>query len=138
MEEPKPPFLMIRGGQSFWIQRRQAREASATLQAFEEGCFRNAYCYDATGGLWPVVNATLIESSSLLHRSIPWTQVPVELHLGPRTEAPLEEVVLLLAAVLRVKNEFTELLRPSAADILKRFQNAVSPSQIIQIALACE
>jgi hypothetical protein len=105
-DRPKPPFLVIRERTSFWVETSAAHEASVTLHAFYEGCFREASCYDATGGLWRIVNATLRKRPSFLQLMLPWLKVPVHLHLGPRTETTVEEVASRLAQVLRSENEF--------------------------------
>ena len=133
-DRPKPPFLVIRERMSFWVETSAANEASATLQAFHEGCFRDASCYDATGGLWRIVGAALTKRPSFLQRMLPWRKVPVQLQLGPRTETTVAEVVSRLAHVLRTDNEFSEHLGASSAELLRRFQSARTPLDIIRIA----
>src|SRR5262245_34449283 len=123
-EGPKPPFLIIRERMSFWVQRSTAHEASATLHAFDEGCFREAFCYDATGGLWRIVDATLRTRPSFLQRWLPWRRVPVHLHFGPRTETTIAEMVSRLDEVLRSENEFCEYLGAPAEELLQEFQSA--------------
>lgn len=136
-EGPQPPFLVIREGLAFWIQKTPAHQASATLQAVHEGCFQRAFCYDATGGSWPILNATIDEPSSLLDRTLPWRQHPVRLDLGPRTEVTVEAIVSQLARVLRDDNEFCELSE-APAEALARFRRARTPSDLIQVALHYE
>jgi len=131
---PEPPFLFIREGKSFWVESRPLNECSATLQAFREGCFRDACCYDATGGLCPVVNAALKKRPSLAQRLLPWRRVPVELHLGARSQADLKDVVSQLAAVLRSESGFNESAAVPPKDILQRFEGARTPSDVIRIA----
>jgi len=136
-EEPQPPFLVIREGQAFWIHKTPSLEALATLQAFQEGCFDQACCYDASGGLWRIVNATLKKPTSLMERTIPWRKVLVHLDLGPRSDAALEEVISRLEQILRDGNEFCEFSE-TPAQILRRFRSARTPSEIIQVALQYE
>ena len=131
---PEPPVLVVRTGQSFWIETRAANDCSATLQAFRDGCFRDARCYDSTGGGWPILEATLKQRPSLLHRLMPWRQVGVELHLGSRIDADPAGVISSLAAILRSGNEFCDSLRTPPHELLTRFQNARDLADIIQVA----
>lgn len=131
---PEPPFLIVRPGRSFWVQMSRADECSTTLQAFREGCFRDAWCYDATGGLWPIVEATLMETPSALQRLFAWRRVRVRLHLGPRAQVQPGEVVSRLAVVLLSDTSFTDSLAQEATQILRRFECARTPGEIIQIA----
>jgi|RhiMethySRZTD1v2_1073278.scaffolds.fasta_scaffold1472241_2 hypothetical protein len=136
-QQPKPPFLVIRERQSFWIEQNPPNLASVTPQAFEEGCFRDACCYDATGSLWRVTSAVLKTSPSVVQRTMPWRQVQVELHLGEPAQFPVADVVSLLALILQQENEFTDSI-DSLADVIKRFREAVTPADIIRVALSCQ
>src|SRR5215510_4767200 len=98
---PQPPYLLIREGKAFWVESRPPSNSLATLQAFKEGCFNDAWCYDATGSLWPIESATL-------KRVIPWRRVSVELQMGTPARVDVAEVVSRLGRVLRVDNEFCE------------------------------
>lgn len=131
---PEPPFLVIREGKSFWVENRPLNECSATLQAFRERCFRDACCYDTSGGLWPIVNAALKERLSLVQRLVPWRRIPVELHLGARSQADLRDVVSQLAVVLRSESGFNDSAAVPPKEILQRFEDARTPSDVIRIA----
>ena len=131
---PQPPYLVIREGRAFWVEDRSLGETSATLQAFEEGCFHNAWCYDATGSLWPIVTAALKEPPSFLRRLFAWRRVPVQLQFGPPTRVDVPDVVARLAKVLRSDNEFCEHLPSPPTDILNRFGEAHTPGDIISVA----
>jgi hypothetical protein len=131
---PQPPYLVIREGKAFWVEERSLGETSATLQAFEEGCFHNAWCYDATGSLWPIVIATLKEPPSFLRRLLAWRRVPVQLQFGAPTHVDVPDIVARLAKVLRSDNEFCEYLPDPPTDILHRFAEAHTPSDIISVA----
>ena len=132
--DPEPPFLIVRKGQSFWVETRAVDDCSATLQAFHEGCFGDAWCYDSTGGAWPILEARLKQPPSFVHRVLPWKRVAVELHLGARVNADLPRLVSELATVLRSGNEFCESLPAPPAEILARFERARAPAEIIHIA----
>ena len=134
--DPSPPCLMIRDNQAFWIHRDDPRLALATRQAFEDGCFENAWCYDASGGLWPIVGAKEEQPPSRSGRVLPWQKLRVSLALGPRTESALSDIIARLARILRPDNEFVEFSRTSAAEIASRLRLARSPEEVIQIAIA--
>jgi hypothetical protein len=131
---PQPPYLLIREGKAFWVESRPPSESSATLQAFKEGCFNDACCYDATGSLWPIESATLKGQPSFLQRVLPWRRVSVELQVGTPARVDVAEVVSRLARELRVDNGFCEYLPASPMDILNRFKAAHTPRDIIGIA----
>jgi hypothetical protein len=131
---PQPPYLLIREGKAFWVESRPPRNSSATLQAFKEGCFNDAWCYDATGRLWPIDSATLKRQPSFLQRVLPWRRVSVELQMGTPARVDVAEVVSRLGRVLRVDNEFCEYLPAPPIDILNRFKAAHTPKDIIGIA----
>jgi hypothetical protein len=131
---PQPPYLVIREGKSFWAEARPLGEISATLQAFEEGCFHDAWCYDATGSLWPIVTVTLKQERSLFDRLLPWKRVPVQLEFGAPTLIGVPDIVSRLAKVLESDNDFCEYLPRPAIDILHRFEEARTPSDIIRVA----
>jgi hypothetical protein len=135
---PQPPYLLIRERKAFWIESRPPSESSATLQAFEEGCFNDAWCYDATGSLWPVVSAALKGQPSFLQRVLPWRRVSVELQVGIPAHVDVAEVISRLATVLRTNNAFCEDLPASPMAILSRFEAARTPSDIIGVARDCD
>jgi hypothetical protein len=131
---PPPPYLVIREGKSFWVEARHFGESSATLQALEERCFHDAWCYDASGRMWPIVNAALKARPSFLQRLCPWRPVPVELQVGMPTSIAAADIVARLATVLRSSNAFCEGLSAPPTDILAGFASAQAPSEIIAIA----
>jgi hypothetical protein len=131
---PEPPFLVVRMGQSFWIETRAADDCSATLQAFREGCFRDAWCYDSTGSGWPILVAMLKRRPSFLPWLMPWKHVAVELQLGSRINADRAGVLASLATILRSGNDFCDSLRTPPHELLTRFQNARELADIIQVA----
>ena len=131
---PQPPLLIIREGQSFWVELRPVNEWSATLQAFREGCYCGGVCYDSTGGLWPIVNAVLRERPSLAQRLLPGRRVPVEIRFGTRSHADLRDIVSRIAEILESESQFNESLPVPLPDILNRFEGAHSPSEVIRIA----
>ena len=85
--EPRPPFLVVRWGLAFWGETRPPTDCRATLQAFRDGCYHDANCFDAGGGEWTVADAKLGRTPSLRCRALPWTRLPVALTLGPRRHA---------------------------------------------------
>ena len=137
-EMPPPPYLVIRDGVSFWVESRPLHQWSVTLHAFNQGCFQGACCYDADGGLWSIVKAEWRERPSLLNRLFPWRQAGVELRLGPCARVEIGNIVLRLAAILKSVSAFTEdaLAAPPDA-IIERFEGALTPLEIIQVAKEC-
>ena len=131
---PEPPFLVIRKGKSFWVESDSTTNCAATLQAFREGCFFEASCYDATGGMWPIVDASLKRPPSILQRLMVWRRVPIELRFGIRTEVGVKEIVSELAAVLVRESEFTESLGVSSKAALERVELIRTHNDIIQVA----
>lgn len=130
---PKPPFVVIHQGKSFWVEERTVNEWRATLQAFHDGCFKDACCYDATGGLWPVLSAGLRQPPSFVQRLLPWRQVPVEIRLGARSEPDLRDVIRKLEVVLRSESDFSESLDTSPTALLERLEGARMPLDVIRI-----
>ena len=76
---PQPPYLVIREGKAFWVEARPLGEIFATVQAFEEGCFQEGWCYDGTGRLWPITTAAPKRERSFFERLLPWKRVPLQL-----------------------------------------------------------
>jgi hypothetical protein len=132
--QPKPPFLVIRPGLAFWVETRAPERTGATLQALRDGCFRDAWCFDSSGGGWPILEATLKQRPSFIHQVLPWKRLAVELRLGSRMDMDLEAVVSQLAVILRSDNDFCESLRTPPAEVLARFQRALTPVDLITIA----
>jgi hypothetical protein len=131
---PEPPFLIIRKGKSFWVESTEPSKCAATLQAFREGCFTEACCYDRTGGLWSIADAKLEQGPSILYRILPWRRIPVELRFGPRKQVDVREVVSRLTEVLQNDSEFCVSLRVPPAELLLRFESARTPAEVIRIA----
>ena len=134
MNQPTSPYLVIRRGIAFWLERDPPADCSARLQAFRAGCYRDAFCFDATGGLWPIQEARLQRPLSWLERIAVTRWVPIVLTLGPRRQASVQEIVSALAHVLRGESEFCELLPEPPDTLLRRFEIARSPQEIIRIA----
>jgi hypothetical protein len=131
---PRPPYLVIREGRAFWVEARTNGKSSASFQAFEEGCFLDASAYDDTGCVWPIVKATLERRPSMLERLFGLRFLPVQLEFGAPVPVEMPELLSRLANVLRSENEFCEFLPNAPADVLRRFEAARSPNEIIRIA----
>lgn len=130
----KLPLLVIQEELAFWVQHQDPSISEATLQAFQEGCFRSAYCYDQDGGLWPIAEAVLRAPPTLLQRILPWRKVQVRLTLGHREAVELKDIVARLAAILKSDSEFCDFVEPSPEELLEQFEKAKTPQEIIQIA----
>ena len=91
--EPQPPVLIVRPRMAFWVVHDSVRRARATLQAFREGCFDGALCYDASGGSWDVTGAALDRPPTIIQRILLHRRLPVTLELGPRRAADLDDLV---------------------------------------------
>jgi hypothetical protein len=128
------PFLVVRPGEAFWVESCQPDDCSATLQAFRDGSFTGAWCYDATGGEWPIRDACLKRRPSLFDRAFPWKRVPVKLRVGPRAEIDLSTVIARIADVLRSGNAFCEDLRTPPSQILRQFERVRTPADVIDLA----
>jgi hypothetical protein len=131
---PRPPYLVLREDKAFWVETRPHGETSVTLQAFQEGCFHEAYGYDAGGSLWPILTATLKGQPSPSARLFAWRRVPVQLGFGAPTPVGMPDIIARLAKVLRSDNEFCDYLPSPPIDILRRFEQALAPSDIIRMA----
>ena len=141
---PQPPYLCIREGISFWVERRPVTDVSATRQAYEEGCYQELSCYDGSGRLWPVLTATM--SIDALERPVegwwqrlvgPPPQFRVSLDVGPWRSVEVQEIIACLTRILQSNNEFCEDLPIVAAEILRQFGAARTPDEIIRIASRC-
>jgi hypothetical protein len=132
-----PPFLVIRHGKAFWVETRPPQDATATLQAFADGCYSGTSWYDSTGGAWTVVEARLKERPSLLDRALQ-RPVAVELCFGPRTEGDVAEVLTRIGEVLRSDNEFCDALKTPAAQIWAQFERAHTTADLIALASRLE
>jgi hypothetical protein len=130
-----PPFLIIREGVSFWVDTRPLEHCTATPQAFREGCFQDAWCYDVAGAGRPIIAATMLEPSTLDKLSL-WKQFPVQLTLGSCVPTDLDRVASKMAVVLRSDNEFCELSQRSREDHLAKLKGAQTMADLIEIARA--
>jgi hypothetical protein len=72
-----PPYLVIRKGVAFRVENRRLSDWTATPQAFNEGCFRNACLYDIHGDLWQIVRAEFTKQPWFVNTILPWRQLPV-------------------------------------------------------------
>ena len=131
---PGPPFLMVRAERAFWVQREPLERTSATLQAFREGFWEGARCYDRRGALWPVLGAELVRRPSVLQRVLPSLRVAVRLDVGPPQNPDLPIMVRQLASVLRSGNEFCDHLRIRPEELLSLFEHAQSAEEVIRLA----
>jgi hypothetical protein len=107
---------------------------TATPQAFNEGCFRNAYLYDIHGDLWQIVRAEFTKQPSCVHSILLWRRLPVRIEIRPRTRPAVADIVAEVAAVLESANSFSENLNPESAVLLGLLRSATQPSELIQYA----
>jgi hypothetical protein len=128
-----PPFLVIRPGQAFWVEAHAPQDATATPGAFADGCYDGTWWYDATGGVWTVVEATLKVPPSLLERGLQ-RPVAVDLRFGSRAEADLPEALARLRDVLTSDNGFCDALKMPAARMQAEFERARATSELASIA----
>jgi hypothetical protein len=135
---PSPPFLVIREGLSFWVERQPASTVAMTLQAFDEGCYSGALIYDGEGCLWPVEQAALKVQPTFIDRLLPWRLLPVELHLGPPVAAGVPKIFAKLERILRSESEFADTLREPRDVCLERLRTARSAYELIVIAAQLE
>lgn len=132
-----PPFLVIRPGQAFWIERHPPRDATATLRAFADGCYARTRWYDSAGGVWPVIDAQLKQRPSFFDRALQ-RPVAVELSFGPREDADVAEALMRLREVLRSDNAFCDDFRMPAPDISAEFERAHTMADLIAVASRLE
>ena len=132
-----PPFLVIRPRKAFWVEIRSPQDATATLQAFADGCYSGTWWYDSTGGVWTVVEAKLKKRPSLLDRGLP-RPVAVELDFGPRAEGDLPEALARISDVLRSANEFCDALKTPVVEIWAQFETARSTADLVAVASRLE
>ena len=133
---PAPPFLVVRPQLSFWVERTRHTDVQATLQAHREGCFDGAVCVDASGGLWPVVEARLRDDPKLLDRAVPSRRVPVTLRIGRRKEVSVREVVTYFADILRDESEFCDHLKTPPAFLITLLEACDSIEEVIRVVEA--
>jgi hypothetical protein len=128
-----PPFLVIRPMHAFGVESRLPENCTATLQAFQSGCFSETLWYDTIGGEWSVVDATLRHPPSALDRLRPWKELAVVLRFGPRVDADLRKVLDSIRDVLQTDNEFCEYLNVPAPDLWARLRKAPTVAEVIAI-----
>lgn len=132
--QPVAPYLVIRRALAYWVEHRPPADCLARLQAFREGCFDDAWCFDATGRIWPIVNARVARRLRLWERISATHWVPIEIELGPHSKPPLPEVVSRLADVLLGPSEFCDHLTEPPEALLQRFEAAGTPEELIRVA----
>jgi hypothetical protein len=128
-----PPYLVVRPALSFWVESRPPTDCSATLQAFEDRCFSHAWCYDAAGRAWRVVEARLKRPPTLVERVLPWRRVPVELRVEPRAEGGFAEALALIREILESDNDFREFLETPPAELLACVSGARNTADLIAL-----
>ena len=132
-----PPFLVIRPSKAFWVEIRSPHDATATVQAFADGCYSGTAWYDSTGGVWTVVEAHLKMRPSLLDRALQ-RRVAVELSFGPRAEGDVTDALTRIGDVLRSDNEFCDKLKTPVAQIWAQFERARTTADLIALASRLE
>ena len=129
-----PPYLVIRRGVSFWVEQRGLGEWTATPQAMDEGCFRDACLYDIKGNLWQVVDARFTQQPSWINLLLPWRQLSVLVELRPMQKPAMTEVLADLAAILQSANAFVESLDTDAGKVFECLTRATTPAELIAYA----
>jgi hypothetical protein len=86
-----PPYLVIRKGVAFWVENSPVSDWTATSQAFNDGCFRNACLYDTHGDLWEIVHAEFTKQPSYLNTLLPWRKLPVRIEIRPSAKPALAD-----------------------------------------------
>jgi hypothetical protein len=133
-----PPYLVIRKGISFWVETRPVNSVSATLQAFEEGCYSGAVCYDSSGNLWPVEHAVLRVRPSFVYKLFPWRQLLVELRLGVQAAVEVADIIALLEAILRSDSKLDGHLRESSEVNMEHLKGVRTAQELIEAAAKIE
>jgi len=129
-----PPYLVIRRSVAFWVEDRSLSHRTATSQAFNDGCFRDACLYDTEGNLWGIVRAEFTKRPSRVHTLLPWRQLPVRIEIHPGARPALSDLQDQLAAILESGNSFSMSLRHRPADLLDRLRSLATPAELIQCA----
>lgn len=126
-------YMIIRPEASFWVEWGELGESTTTLQSFRSGCYEGAFCADATGGAWRVIEASLGREPGLLDRVLPWRRLPVELRLGPRRDLSLGELLAHLSTILDRKGDFQDSLTIAPGELLYLLGGAESIGEAIRI-----
>jgi hypothetical protein len=136
-EFSQPPYLVIRKGVAFWVENRRLSDWTASPQAFNEGCFRNASLYDIHGDLWQIVRAEFTKQPSIVNTLFPWRQLPVEVELRPHGKPRIADILAELAAILGSGSSFSENLDHAPPDVLERLKSATGPAELIKQIEKC-
>jgi hypothetical protein len=136
LEQPHPPILFVRPKQAFWVERKWDGFAAATPQAFAEGCYVGTWLFDASGRVWPILEATLVdENPTVLDRVLPWRTCTVKLLLGGSVQRGFEEVVDHLCGILSDPNYEYYPVYGLAPDLAQsRLKTARSALEVIEAA----
>ena len=132
-----PPYLVIREGVSFWVESRPLSDWTATPQALDEGCFRDAGIYDANGHLWQIDRAEFKLQPSFVNMVFPWRQLPLRIDIGSGARQGIPDVLAELAAILESGSSFLEGLDGDPRAILECLTRATTPTELIQFAERC-
>ncbi len=132
-----PPYLVIRKGVAFWVDNRRLSDWTATPQAFNEGCFRNACLYDIHGDLWQIVRAEFTKQPSFVNTILPWRHLPVRIEIRQLARPAVADIVAEVAAILESANSFSQNLNHKPADILEFLRSATQPTELIRYAGKC-
>jgi hypothetical protein len=133
---PEPPFLVIRPGVAFWIERAPHSRVRATLQAYRDGCYDGADFIDGRGGAWPVVSASLREAPPPLAWATPAKLMRVKVRLGPRQDVQLGLVVSRLSRIVLSGSEFCDHIRIPPDSLVTLLEECASISEVIGVVEA--
>ena len=134
------PVLFIRPGVIFYVPKEVS---SCTLQAYEEGCYRDLCVYDSSGGLWGVLDAAPVSQLSWLYRLLPWRRFQVELQLSDRRDIEMRAVVAWLLGTLDcmlASNDLSDYINTRfwrtqvVEEFRAKLRAATSPLQLINLA----
>lgn len=134
-----PPFLVVRPGVTFWLERRHPNELRGYAQAVREGCFDDAYCLDLVGRMWPVAGYCLPGCHPI--RRVLMLMVPIELQLGVPHPDALERVLQDLKTTLTSDTEVVDYLREAGegpGPILEGLEQCDTTESLFQLLEAEE
>jgi hypothetical protein len=132
-----PPYLVIREGVSFWVESRPLSDWTATPQALDEGCFRDACIYDANGHLWQIDRAEFKLQPSFVDMVFPWRQLPLRIDISSGARPGTPDLLAELAAILESGSSFLEGLDGDPREILECLKRATTPTELIHYAEKC-
>ena len=135
VSEPTAPYLTVSVERGFSVTFVRVAQVTATVQAFDDGCYDNTYFYDRTSTAWFVAAAELTRRPTAADRNPPWTRVPVRITLGSPTAHPVAEVVDDLLRILDTDNEFVEYLSRSVSlvDFRRELTGCATAEQLIAL-----